>query len=60
MAKIVVDPDGTRWVSVEVDSATIKKLQATGVLESFRELVNAEFWRKFREKVDADVTGLVP
>lgn len=49
--RIVTDPDGSRWVSVEIDKAIYNKLQAEGALEAFARVVNAEILRRLDEQI---------
>lgn len=58
MNRIVTDPDGSRWVSVNVSPQMMAVLKDCEKMRAFEESVSREFWRAFAKKVDADVMGL--
>lgn len=55
---IHVDPDGTRWVGVELTPNQFARLQDKEALARFAREVSKAFWREWGERVDREAMGL--
>lgn len=57
-ARIVTDPDGSQWVSIDLTPEQFELLNREGALEVFERELAAAYWKKWDDDVVAMCKGV--